>query len=153
MPTSNLRRPSRGDRRRVPRGGRRPTDRPGRHPVLLVAESSEDVRRRSVEYLDHFSFRVTEAANGDEVLSAVNTALPQVILTELTLPKMPAWRLSRWLANNFRTRDIPLIVMADEFGEDVEPRLGQPAGVLLKPFTLATMLDEVRRVLRAQMAM
>ena len=134
----------------MPRGGRRPSDRQGRHPNLLVAESYAAVRRPFVRYLEHYSFLVTQATNGDELLAAVTRARPHVILTEVALPHMAAPRLSQWLANSYHTRHIPVIVLADALSESAEATLGNPAGVLYKPFPLATMLDEVRRVLRAQ---
>jgi CheY-like chemotaxis protein len=148
MTTPNRRTAPLSDRRRVPRGGRRPSDRPGRHPTLLVAESYAAVRRPFVKYLEYYSFRVTQASNGDELLAAVTRARPHVILTEAALPHMAAQRLSRWLANSYHTRHIPVIVLADALGEGAETRLGNPAGVLFKPFPLSSMLDEVRRVLR-----
>lgn len=132
----------------MPRGGRRPSDRPGRHPTLLVAESYAAVRRPFVKYLEYYSFRVTQASNGDELLAAVTRARPHVILTEAALPHMAAQRLSQWLANSYHTRHIPVIVLADALSEGAETRLGNPAGVLFKPFPLSSMLDEVRRVLR-----
>ena len=132
----------------MPRGGRRPTDRPGRYPTLLVAESYAPVRRPFVRYLEHFSFRVTQATNGDELLAAVTHVRPHVILTEVALPHMNAQRLSQWLGNSQQTRGIPVIVMADAPSEGSDARLGNPAAVLVKPFPLSTMLDEVRRVLR-----
>ena len=132
----------------MPRGGRRPTDRPGRHPTLLVAESYAPVRRPFVRYLEHFSFRVTQATNGDELLAALSRVPPHVILAEVALPHMDAQRLSQWLGSSCHARDIPVIVMADSFTEGAAARLGNPAGVLVKPFPLSTLLDEVRRVLR-----
>jgi DNA-binding response OmpR family regulator len=149
MATDNRRTVPHIDRRRVPRGGRRPTDRPGRHPTLLVAESYAPVRRPFVRYLEHFSFRVTQATNGDELLAAVSRVRPSVILAEVALPRMDARGLSQWLGNSYHTRDIPVIVMADALSEDSATRLGDPAGVLIKPFPLSTLLDEVRRVLRS----
>ncbi len=133
----------------MPRGGRRVSDRPGRYPTLLVAESYEGVRRPVVRYLEHFSFKVAQAASGDEVMAAVKRARPQVVLVETTLPNMEARRLSQWLDQNLPVPHIPVIAMADAFSEDLDTRLGQPEGLLFKPFPLAKMLEEVRRVLRA----
>ena len=120
----------------------------GSTSILLVAESYSAVRRPFVRYLEHFSFKVTQATNGDELLAAVSRARPHVILTEVALPQMAAPRLSQWLANSYHTRNIPVIVMADLLSEEAEAKLGSPAGVLFKPFSLAAMLEEVRRVLR-----
>ena len=69
------------------------------------------------------------------------------ILAEWWLPTMPSGRLTQWLAQGFRTRNIPLIVIANDADSSIP--LPSVAGVLRKPFTLAQMIAEVRRVLRA----
>jgi DNA-binding response OmpR family regulator len=149
MPPTEHRDEQRPDRRRFPRGGRRAGDRPGRHPYVLIADSYPGARMPCARYLDRFGFHVEEAADGEEVLALVNIAPPHVIVVELGLPKMPARRLARWLAQNWRTRDIPVIVLGDEaHGPDEEPP-PTSAGMLVKPFHLATMLEEIRRVIRA----
>ncbi len=72
-----------------------------------------------------------------------------MILAELTLPGMGARELSQWLTDRSITGPIPVIVMLSEFeGRTTEPLPASVAGVLVKPFPLATMIEEVRRVLR-----
>jgi len=146
-PDQRARRPI--DRRRVPRGGRRSADRSGVHPPILIAESYDGVRQSCSKYLQRFHFDVREAASGEEALAAIAAEPPQVILTELHLPTMPAWRLMQWLSQGWRTRDIPVLVMSG----DVDPTTDDAfrnaaAGVLIKPFSLAHMVQEIRRVLR-----
>jgi CheY-like chemotaxis protein len=137
------------DRRRVPRGGRRSTDRAGKHPAVLIAESYEGVRQSCSRYLDRFHFQVAEAADGEQAIARIAGDPPQVILTELNLPSMPAWRLKQWLSQSWRTRQIPIIVLADNLdGSAAEQLRQQMAGVLMKPFPLGRMLDEIRRTLR-----
>jgi DNA-binding response OmpR family regulator len=137
------------DRRRVARGGRRPVDRAGKYPPVLVAESYEGVRESCSRYLDRFHFQVVQAADGEEALTQIAAAPPQLIIAELNLPAMPARRLTQWLSQSWRTRQIPVIVLADD-GEPsrAEEFPDQVAGTLLKPFSLKTMLEEIRRVLR-----
>jgi CheY-like chemotaxis protein len=139
------------DRRRVPRGGRRATDRAGKYPAVLVAESYDGVRQSCSRYLDRFHFEVSEAADGEQALARIAAAPPQVIVTELNLPSMPAWRLANWLSQSWRTRQIPVIVLAG----DVDPSTSQElrpsvSAILLKPFPLGEMLDEIRRALRGE---
>src|SRR5689334_12502109 len=98
MPVQSEHRGPSPDRRRVPRGGRRAMDRQGRHPVVLVAESYEGVRRSCSRYLERLNFQVLEAADGEAALSQIAADPPQVILTELHLPSMPAWRMTQWLS-------------------------------------------------------
>jgi CheY-like chemotaxis protein len=141
------------DRRRVPRGGRRETDRPGKYPPVLVAESYEGVRRCCVRYLNRFHFQVAEAADGEEALRQITAEPPRVVLAELNLPSMSASHLARWLSQSWRTRQIPVIVLAGDLDPSdtsaFEDFRTVVAGVLVKPFTLGAMLDEVRRVIRA----
>lgn len=123
-------------------------DRPGRHPTVLIADSYEGARVPYARYLHRFGFQVEEAADGERALAAINAAPPHVILVEDDLPALSAGRLGHWLAQNWRTRHIPLIVLtADALTASAQP---PPAGVLVKPFRLTQMLHEIRRVLRTR---
>jgi two-component system phosphate regulon response regulator PhoB len=130
----------------VPRGGRREYDRSGRYPPVLVADSYEGARRPCVRYLDRFHFDVAEATNGEDALKQIVSTTPRLIITEWTLPTMPADRLCQWLAQGWRTREIPVIVVAADY--DARRQMPSVASILVKPFSLETMLTEVRRVLR-----
>lgn len=141
------------DRRHVPRGGRRPKDRPGKHPSVLVADSYDGVRKSCARYLDRYHFQVFEAADGEQALTQINAEPPQVVLAESSLPHMSAKRLAQWLAQSWRTRQIPVIVLSNDDFDPPDPPVPQDfrnlvAGVLVKPFSLKTMLDEIRRVIR-----
>jgi CheY-like chemotaxis protein len=145
------------DRRSHPRGGRREGDRPGRYPVLLLADSHAGSRRESARYLSQCGFHVLEVTNAREAQEAVRATPPHVILTELTLPGMPAWRVPR-LGHGAPAADIPVIVLNpviialnDFEGAPAGPMRSRPAGLLVKPLVLPAMLQEVRRVLRIQL--
>jgi DNA-binding response OmpR family regulator len=119
---------------------------------VLVAESYDGVRKSCARYLDRFNFQVIEASDGEQALTQITAEPPQVILAELNLPAMPVRRLAQWLAQSWRTRQIPVIVLAGDLDAS-DPAVSQDfhslvAGVLVKPFTLRTMLDEIRRVIR-----
>jgi len=128
------------DRRRAPRGGRRPYDEPGKHPPVLVADTDDAVRRAFVRYLDMLGFRVTQAARIDEALDeSVSGQQPDVIVTELT--SAAAARLAS-------SPRVPTIVTVTD---DLHTAPRYAAAMLVKPFPLPTLLDELRRVLRAQL--
>jgi DNA-binding response OmpR family regulator len=132
----------------VPRGGRRPLDRTGSYPPILVADAYEGARQPVARYLERYHFDVSEAADGEQALQRILAAPPHVILADWGLPSMPARRLVQWLDQSWRTRTIPVIVMVGSY----DPGEGMPvvAGVLVKPFSLSVMLDEIRRVIRQQ---
>ncbi len=144
---SDVERRAQNDRRRVPRGGRRAYDRPGAYPTILVADAYEGARHPVARYLQRFNFDVLEAADGEEALQKIVSSPPHVILADWSLPSMPARRLCQWLDQSWRTRNLPVIVMVGDY----EPGEAMPpvAAILVKPFSLGVMLDEIRRVLRS----
>lgn len=87
--------------------------------------------------------------DGEQSLKSINDTPPHLILVELGLPLLSAGRLTRWLAQNWRTRHIPVIVLTGDVidGLEDEPP-ATAAGMLVKPFQLPNMLDEIRRVIR-----
>ena len=124
------------DRRRVPRGGRRPYDVPGKHPPVLIADTDESVRRAFVRYLDHFGFRVAQAARIDDHLADDDGSRPDLIVAELT---------SAAAAKLASSPSAPTIVTVTD---DLHAAPRYAAAMLVKPFPLPTLLDEMRRVLR-----
>ena len=136
-----------GDRRRVPRGGRRPDDRPGRFPTLLVADRHRGARVPYVRYLSRFRFKVTEAKDSNELLEAIQTNQPDVILIEPALLR-DTQRATVAPAPQ-TTPGVPMIFLVGAASEQVPDYRGvTSAGFLIKPFSLASMVEEVRRVLR-----
>jgi DNA-binding response OmpR family regulator len=131
------RRLSARDRRRMPRGGRRPYDVPGKHPPVLVADTDENVRRAFVRYLDHYGFRVAQTSRIDDDLAAGDGgSFPDLIVAELT--SAAAARLTS-------SPPAPTIVTVTD---DLHSAPRYAAAMLVKPFPLPTLLDEMRRVLR-----
>jgi DNA-binding response OmpR family regulator len=138
------------DRRRVSRGGRRAGDRPGRYPSLLVADGYDAARVPCAQYLDLFGFDVQQAADIRDARQAVKARSPHVMLIELSLPQTDSETLADWLKQDERAASTPFIVMMSDFQNDgARPIPEKAAGVLVKPFPLAVMLEEVRRALRS----
>jgi DNA-binding response OmpR family regulator len=126
------------DRRRAPRGGRRDFDVPGRYPPVLVAESDNGARQPFVRYLERFGFQVEQATTGDAASAILATCNPQVAIAELTLPHDEEFQARIW------SRGIPYIATA---ATDIDMVPPECAAILIKPFPLASLLKEVRRVL------
>jgi DNA-binding NtrC family response regulator len=127
------------DRRLVARGGRRVADLSGRYPHVLVADNEESVRRPCARYLTLFGFHVEEAASGDEAVAAWHIVRPDIVVTDARLQR--GSDLPPRLASE---SGVPFIVTVTDDHAPVPPGA---SAVLLKPFSLDTMLEEVRRAL------
>ncbi len=152
MQTAERRTIQRQDRRAAPRGGRRPYDLSGRAPSLLLADSYDGARVPCARYLDHFGFHVDQVSDGNDAVMAMRANQVQLVLAEFSLPKLSAGELADLLAREDITQRVPLIVMLSDFDADVSRLLPKTAAILVKPFPLATMLQEVRKALRTSAA-
>ena len=140
---SELQRRDEPDRRRVARGGRRPYDQAGRYPSVIVADSFDGARRPCVSYLHRLNFDVIEVSTREEMAARLQRSMPRLVLAERALPGGQGTR--HWL-DVLQWCEIPVIVIANT--EESNTPLPAGAGLLRKPFTLAQMIAEVRRVLR-----
>ena len=118
---------------------------------MLVADSYDGARIPCVKYLGRLGFGVLEAGGGHQALAHINAMTADVVLLESGLPNASVEHVVRRLSE--RPTAVPLIVMAGALDalEDTVARMPLVA-VLEKPFSLTTMLEEIRRLIRAQPA-
>jgi chemosensory pili system protein ChpA (sensor histidine kinase/response regulator) len=109
--------------------------------LAVVVDNDPLTRRIVAGRLQRAGFVVTEAAGATEALSRVDELIPDVIVTDIALPRMDGWELIARLRFDKRTARIPIVVVTSGIG------LGPgPEGVsrlLVKPNDLARLADEV----------
>jgi len=121
-------------------------DQPGRFPNVLVADSYDGARTPCVRYLNQLGFRVMEANGGDQALAHLQVMTPDLILIENGLPNASASYIARQLSESAKA--VPVIVMMSALDDAAETVARLPlVSVLQKPFSLSTMLEEIRRLL------
>lgn len=80
-------------------------------PLVLVVDDLEDGRQICAEYLSFKGYGVATAADGVEALEQAFELLPDVILMDISLPRMDGLEATRRLRSDARTRDIPVIAL------------------------------------------
>lgn len=126
--------------------------RPGRRsgPVVLLAEDNEDHREVYATYFRHRGLQVETATDGESAVSRALALVPDVIVMDLSMPRLDGWEASRRLKADRRTAHIPIVACtAHGFGHAVERALiaGCDAYVV-KPCLPADLYAEVQRQLR-----
>lgn len=80
--------------------------------TALVVDDSMLIRHSVCRYLEERGFVVESACNGEEALEMVGTVLPDVIITDVMMPKMDGTELIRRLKGDPQTAGIPVVVLS-----------------------------------------
>jgi two-component system, cell cycle response regulator DivK len=118
-------------------------------PLVLIVDDVEHGREIYAEYLEFRGFRVATAADGEEALARALELRPDLILMDLSLPKVDGWEATRRLRRDDRTRSIPVIALtahALASARDQAMDAGCDA-VVTKPCLPRDLEQEVRRQL------
>ena len=127
-------------------------------PLVLVIEDSDDTRELYAVALRLEGLTVEEARDGQEALHKAVELLPDIIVTDLSMPVMDGWETIRRLRADDRTCRIPIIACSGEEAPSSLARRASPTGtstddcradaVLPKPCEPDRLAIEVRRLLR-----
>jgi chemosensory pili system protein ChpA (sensor histidine kinase/response regulator) len=109
-------------------------DRPASPPTVLLVEDHTDSRQMYAEFL-RMQFTVVEAADGVNALEVMEETCPDVVVTDLTLPRMDGFELLRRMKADARLKDVPVIALSGFSGADHEARAREAGSslVLQKP--------------------
>jgi signal transduction histidine kinase len=134
-------------RRRGP--GARPSVAPeeatGDRRHVLVVEDNADLRTY-FEGLLSPAYRVTTVGDGREALGAVAHEVPDLIVSDVMMPRLDGMGLVRELRANARTATLPVILVSARAGAEASVQ-GLDAGCddyLAKPFSARELLARVR---------
>jgi signal transduction histidine kinase len=121
--------------------GREQTARPR---VLLVDDNAD--LRSYVQGLLSPRYDVTTAADGVEGLEAARARLPDLVLSDVMMPRLDGFGLLRELRADVWTRSVPIILLSARAGEESAVEgLGSGADdYLVKPFSARELLARVR---------
>ena len=118
-------------------------------PLVLLVEDQSDLRRLYAEQLALSGFDVIEAGDGAEAIAHTTDHSPDVVLMDLSLPRMDGWEATRRLKSDGRTSRIPVVALTAHDGAG-ELERATHAGCdwfVPKPCPPAALIAEVRRVL------
>jgi two-component system chemotaxis sensor kinase CheA len=121
---------------------------PGAPSVLLV-EDSEVVREALRRLLTQAGYRVVTANDGVEGLAASKNERFDLISTDVMMPRMDGYELTRTLRKSAEYRDTPIIMVTSR-GERIDRVRGFDAGVdeyITKPHDRHLLVRTVKRLL------
>ncbi len=112
--------------------------------TVLLADDNADMRTY-VERLLQKQYDVILAADGEEGLAKALKHTPDLILSDIMMPKLDGFGLLKKLKDNLTTRNIPVVFLSARAGEESKVE-GIQAGAddyLIKPFSSKELIARV----------
>jgi DNA-binding response OmpR family regulator len=123
---------------------------------LLIVEDNPEMRAYIRRCLGEDRYRITEAADGQQGIEKAQGLIPDLIISDVMMPKQDGFAVTRAIRRNVRTSHIPLVLLTAK--TTLESRLtGLQRGAdayLTKPFSPRELvlrtekLIEIRRLLQ-----
>jgi CheY-like chemotaxis protein len=82
--------------------------------VALVVDDSMLIRHTVCRFLEQRGFSVVSATNGQDALEALNRIHPDLIVTDIQMPKMSGTELITALKSQPKTAAIPVVIVASK---------------------------------------
>jgi two-component system cell cycle response regulator DivK len=117
--------------------------------TVLLVEDHEDNIEVYRTMLEHQGYRVLVARDGAVALESARRDRPDLILLDLSIPRVSGWEVARRLKAESGTASIHIIaVTAKALESDRETAFAAGCdGYLAKPVPPSTIAEEVRKIL------
>ncbi|MCT0207418.1 response regulator transcription factor [Synechococcus sp. CS-1332] len=136
-----------------PSGTEEPLEAPASTPVRLLLVDDEPGLRTAVKaYLEDEGFAVTTANDGEEGWTAAQAQMPDVVITDVMMPRCDGYGLLKRLRADERLGGTPVIFLTAK-GMTADRIAGFQAGAddyIPKPFDPDELVARVRNVVRRQ---
>jgi two-component system, cell cycle response regulator DivK len=117
--------------------------------TVLVVEDHADNLLIVATILRHYGYDVLTAEDGEVAISVAARELPDVVLLDISIPKIDGWDVARTLKRDSSTADIPLIAFTAHVYDADRARATDEGfvGFLTKPVEPTRIVQEISRLI------
>lgn len=116
--------------------------------TILTVDDSRTMRDMLMLALSNAGYSVLQAIDGVDGLDVLRDAAPDVIITDINMPRMDGFGFIECVRGSARHRAVPILVLtteSDAAKKDRARRAGA-TGWIVKPFDPVKLIDAIRRV-------
>jgi CheY-like chemotaxis protein/class 3 adenylate cyclase len=120
---------------------------------VLLADDSELIHKHTLPMLTDAGYDVVQAWDGQQALELVGKERPDLVLTDVEMPKLNGYELCRAIKENEATANTP-VVICSSLGEAADLERGFDAGAdeyLVKPVVSDELLSRLHSLLATRM--
>ena len=112
---------------------------------VLLADDNADLRAYIARLLAERGYEVTVAPDGEAALDAMRRSRPDLVVTDVMMPRLDGFGLLRAIREDPALRDLPVVMLSARAGEEAKVE-GFEAGAddyLAKPFSARELLARI----------
>lgn len=117
--------------------------------TILVVDDSATVRKLISSKLEKSGHYVICAEDGVEALERLTEQVPDLVLLDITMPRMDGYEVCKQIRANPAARDLPVVMISgkDGFFDKVRGRMAGSTGYVTKPFGPETLMKALETYL------
>jgi two-component system cell cycle response regulator DivK len=119
---------------------------------ILIVEDNEDSRELVVKVLKNKGFVTVEASDGEEAIEKAVKEKPELILLDISIPKLNGYEVAKRLKSLEEFGEIPIVALtAHAMKGDREKVIAAGfEGYISKPINVRELADQVRSFLKGK---
>jgi len=119
---------------------------------ILVVDDSPTVRKLIAGKLEKSGHDVICANDGVEAMERLDHFVPDLVLLDITMPRMDGYQVCKTIRSNNATKDVPVVMISgkDGFFDKVRGRMAGTTGYITKPFGPETLMKAVEMYLSGE---
>ena len=116
--------------------------------TVLTVDDSRTMREMLRMALADVGFRVVQAEDGVHGLEVLAAERPDVIVTDINMPRMDGFGFIEEVRGDPQYRGVPILVLTTESDAEKKnrARMAGATGWIVKPFNPVKLVDAIRRV-------
>ncbi len=116
--------------------------------TVLTVDDSRTMRDMLRVALSSAGYSVIQAEDGQHGLDVLAGANPDVIITDINMPRLDGFGFIEGVRGDSRMRAVPILVLSTESDTEKKQRAraAGATGWIVKPFDPVKLVDAVRRV-------
>lgn len=121
-----------------------PLSQPDHQPIVLIVDDEVSIAELLHDVLIDEGYEVLIASEGQSALDLACESAPDLVITDLMMPRMDGRTLCRELHRHSATEGIPVVVMSAAYHERDDDLF---VASIAKPFNIAYVLDIIKMLL------